>query len=370
MMTQAAPTAIVLALALTLWAAFAAAAAPGTPPLIEACRTGCGVAVLGCNGTDPAQLWRYSRGDPASIVLVAAQRNASYGLCVNVRDFGVGAGDEVWVTVCHTEHPLKANEGWLFNTSTAQLLNPRSHLCASAAAPASAAAAGAPAGVALGGCGKDLRGQQWRFDGQTGQIVVAGAWPGPERCLAVARPPPAPPPTPPPAPPGPALVNLNASTPAVFEVDERYVSFNLDGSYNRGWFQRDLANAKLRFLTAQLAPAVLRHGGSGNDYFDYAVPADSGLPTAPACRPGSAFPALPGTSHCPSWSDSKNCSVLAAQPGFCAAAAKGPQPNCCAQCHVDWNASSFPWPHGGLQGCSRFTHYGGQYQHTTPTPFD
>ena len=137
------------------------------------------------------------------------------------------------------------------------------------------------------------------------------------------------------------------------------MSFNLDGSYNRGWFQRDLTNQKLQFLTAQLAPAVLRHGGSGNDYMDYAVPTSSGLPTAPACLANKSYPVLPGTNHCPSWSDSKNCSAMAAAPGFCAAAAKGPQPYCCDQCGANWNATSYPWAHGGSEGCSHWSHFGG-----------
>lgn len=154
----------------------------------------------------------------------------------------------------------------------------------------------------------------------------------------------------PPRPSAPSvLIRVNLST-VVQEVDRRYVSFNLDGSYNRGWFQRNLSNAKLRFLAAQLTPAVLRHGGSGNDYFDYDVPSDSPLPKAPACRPGQSYPSLPATNRCPPWSDSKACAASASVPGFCAAAAKGPQPHCCADCKRSWNASSYDWPHGGEIG--------------------
>ena len=170
-------------------------------------------------------------------------------------------------------------------------------------------------------------------------------------CNRACRPPPGPAPGPPhpsPSPPGPATVQIDTAT-VVHVVDERYVSFNLDGSYNRGWFQRDLANAKLRFLTAQLSPAVLRHGGSGNDYFDYDVPtATSPATTAPACLPGKSYPALPGTSRCPPWSDSKICAASVAKPGFCESAATGPEPNCCTECHHAWNSTSYPWPHGGV----------------------
>ena len=158
-------------------------------------------------------------------------------------------------------------------------------------------------------------------------------------------------------------------------------------------------NPLLVFLTKQLSPAVLRFGGSGNDYFNYDVPAGAVSPTMPACLPGRSYPdvhqttpdniarfrgfknaanyrdlrcvctqaltgagcktclehrivaltpfhttmltlsQVPGTRDCPPWSDAKNCDTLSAQPGWCAAAAKGPQPNCCRACNLNWNSS-------------------------------
>jgi hypothetical protein len=187
---------------------------------------------------------------------------------------------------------------------------------------------------------KEHTDQQWHYDQQSKQIAVEGAWPGPQKCLAVSLAGPRPPA--PPAPPGPSHVTVDFGT-IVNTVDERFVSFALDGSYNRGWFQRNLSNPKLRFLAKQLAPAFLRHGGSGNDYFEYDLPADSPLPRAASCVPGQAYPSLPGTSHCPPWSDSKSCDASAATAGFCAAAAQGPEPNCCHQCNKTWDAGSYHW---------------------------
>ena len=134
-----------------------------------------------------------------------------------------------------------------------------------------------------------------------------------------------------------ATVELNATV--VHEVDERYVSFTMDGSYNRGFFERNLTNPLLNFLVKQLSPAVLRFGGSGNDYLQYDVPAGQ-TPTAPACLPGQSYPEHPGTNACPPWSDAKNCKELAAQPGFCASAERGPQPNCCHECGINWNVTN------------------------------
>lgn len=94
---------------------------------------------------------------------------------------------------------------------------------------------------------------------------------------------------------------------------------------------------------------MLRFGGSGNDYLQYDVPTGA-PPIAPACEPGQSYPDKPGTAFCPSFSDAKNCKELAAQPGFCAAAAKGPQPNCCKQCNFDWNATIT----GKQAGCTPF----------------
>lgn len=347
------------------------AASTGPTPLMERCRTGCEVQLQTCNGTAPVQRWRYTPSDPMTIGLAhSGEVNSTYGLCLNVRAYGTSPGSLVWVTLCHPD--AHANYGWAFNAS-ADLVNTRSGLCATATGFAgdtttlstdtTTLSTDDGGSVLIRSC-KAPADQQWAFDAKTGTIAVQGAWPGPQKCLGVslAMPPPGPAPGPPhpsPSPPGPATVQIDTAT-VVHVVDERYVSFNLDGSYNRGWFQRDLANAKLRFLTAQLSPAVLRHGGSGNDYFDYDVPtATSPATTAPACLPGKSYPALPGTSRCPPWSDSKICAASVAKPGFCESAATGPEPNCCTECHHAWNSTSYPWPHGGVQGCSPWSHANG-----------
>eukprot|EP00037_Helgoeca_nana_P027622 m.317555 g.317555 ORF g.317555 m.317555 type:complete len:756 (+) comp27557_c0_seq1:166-2433(+) len=333
---------------------------PVAPPgsIAAECLAGCAVKVELCASSppNPGQRWGYSPSGPASLVLAEGVVNATVGLCLNVKRMGTAAGDECWVTLCHPEHPLSANEGWAF-TPDSELANQRSHLCAVASSTGA---------VTLGKCGS---GQRWQFDAKTGQVsvstsVAAGASLGEPRrgsrasrgtesattlCLTAVVP----------SPPPPANVSINL-TAVVHTVDPRFVSFTLDGSYNRGWFQRDLKNQKLRFLAQQLAPAVLRMGGSGNDYFEYNVPSNATLPLPPSCLPGRSYPTLPATGVCPPWSDSKNCSAMAAaDPAFCAAARHQPQPYCCAQCGNKWNATSFPWPHGGAGGCSKYSHYGG-----------
>ena len=40
----------------------------------------------------------------------------STGLCLNVDDYGVSVGDQVWVTMCHPEKPVKANSAWVLKT--------------------------------------------------------------------------------------------------------------------------------------------------------------------------------------------------------------------------------------------------------------
>ena len=197
-----------LAVLLSLGLPAAVASWPAAPPsLAKACWTGCAVAAGACNTTDPRQLWRYDLGAPASLGLAAGQENATAGLCLNVQAYGVAAGDRVWVTLCHPERPLRANEGWAFNRTSAQLLNPRSQLCA--------VVAGA-GGVVLGPCADD---QQWRFDPQTGQVIISGAWPGPERCLATTpSAAPSPGPRPPSGPSGPATVRVAMGAGVVFTV--------------------------------------------------------------------------------------------------------------------------------------------------------
>lgn len=99
-------------------------------------------------------------------------------------------------------------------------------------------------------------------------------------------PPPAPPPPTPP-PPGSALsatVSFESSAP-IFIVEPHFVSYTIDTSDERGFFQRDLTNPRLRWLAQQLSPAVLRVGGSGGDELYYDVPHMS----SNTC-PGQPFP--------------------------------------------------------------------------------
>ena len=98
-------------------------------------------------------------------------------------------------------------------------------------------------------------------------------------------PPPAPPPSPPPT-PGTidAAVHIAGGS-TTFTVEPHYLSYTIDTSNERGFFQRDLTNPKLRWLARQLAPAVLRVGGSGGDELYYDVPHSPN-----ASCPGPAFP--------------------------------------------------------------------------------
>ena len=55
------------------------------------------------------------------------------------------------------------------------------------------------------------------------------------------------------------------------ETNAEYASYNVDASYNRGFFHIDFANKNLRAAAASLAPSTLRFGGSGNDYLSYST---------------------------------------------------------------------------------------------------
>lgn len=63
---------------------------------------------------------------------------------------------------------------------------------------------------------------------------------------------------------------------AVNEVDERFVSWNIDLSKDRQFFDLDFGESRLRKLGAALAPAFLRVGGTGGDYLSYAVGGSTG----------------------------------------------------------------------------------------------
>ena len=56
------------------------------------------------------------------------------------------------------------------------------------------------------------------------------------------------------------------------EVNPTYASWNVDGSWNRGFFHIDWTNANLRAAAASLQPSSLRFGGGGNDFIQYDAP--------------------------------------------------------------------------------------------------
>ena len=49
-------------------------------------------------------------------------------------------------------------------------------------------------------------------------------------------------------------------------VNPTYASWNVDGSWNRGFFNVDWKNKNLRAAAASLQPSTLRFGGGGNDF--------------------------------------------------------------------------------------------------------
>ena len=85
--------------------------------------------------------------------------------------------------------------------------------------------------------------------------------------VAVTAPPTPAPPTPVPS---PAQLLLDAAAPALSRTDRdgRYVSWTIDTSVGRQFFDIDFAEPKLRLLAAAL-PTYVRVGGSGNDYLQY-----------------------------------------------------------------------------------------------------
>lgn len=68
--------------------------------------------------------------------------------------------------------------------------------------------------------------------------------------------------------PKPVNVELSISTNVVSTTDLRYVSWTIDPSSNRQFFEFNFADDKLRYLAAQL-PTYVRVGGSGEDYLTY-----------------------------------------------------------------------------------------------------
>uniref|UniRef100_A0A7S3YZQ8 Beta-glucuronidase C-terminal domain-containing protein n=2 Tax=Lotharella globosa TaxID=91324 RepID=A0A7S3YZQ8_9EUKA len=60
----------------------------------------------------------------------------------------------------------------------------------------------------------------------------------------------------------------------VFEVNERYASWNVDSSWDRGFFHIEFSNKNLVAAARALRPSTLRFGGSGNDYLLYNMPSN------------------------------------------------------------------------------------------------
>ena len=53
------------------------------------------------------------------------------------------------------------------------------------------------------------------------------------------------------------------------ETNTNYASWNIDSSYNRGFFHVNFTNPNLRAAASSLSPSTLRFGGTGNDYLHY-----------------------------------------------------------------------------------------------------
>jgi hypothetical protein len=78
-----------------------------------------------------------------------------------------------------------------------------------------------------------------------------------------ARPAPSPAPSPP---QGPVMLTL--SNEIISRTNDRYVSWTIDTSRGRQFFDLDFTNSTLRYLASQI-PTVMRIGGSGGDYLTY-----------------------------------------------------------------------------------------------------
>ena len=55
----------------------------------------------------------------------------------------------------------------------------------------------------------------------------------------------------------------------IFTTNINYASWNIDASYNRGFFHMNFSNPNMRAAAASLAPSTVRFGGTGNDYLHY-----------------------------------------------------------------------------------------------------
>ena len=62
--------------------------------------------------------------------------------------------------------------------------------------------------------------------------------------------------------------SLQIST-KIGQTNTNYASFNIDSSFNRGFFHMNFSNPNLRAAAKSLAPSTVRFGGTGNDYLHY-----------------------------------------------------------------------------------------------------
>ena len=64
----------------------------------------------------------------------------------------------------------------------------------------------------------------------------------------------------------------------LFTTEPFFASWNIDSSRQRNFFDIDFSDSRLRYLASQIGGAVIRFGGTGNDFLHYVVG-----PDAPPC---------------------------------------------------------------------------------------
>ena len=67
----------------------------------------------------------------------------------------------------------------------------------------------------------------------------------------------------------PSTLSLVPGWAALGETNDRYASWTIDSSYNRGFVHIDFDNSNLLAGATSLAPSTIRFGGGGNDYLHY-----------------------------------------------------------------------------------------------------
>ena len=284
--------ALLVALSLHTCTSMAAtAAAPA--PIDSTCSHGCALIAAACNASDPLQSWvvtPYSSEHENALALKDSE------LCVSVEASGTAAGDRVWVTGCHPEHPDHANRNW--SLAGSELYNARSKRCLTMSQQLMQLPTEARRGLqqaqrhaVLGDCSTALK---WTRD----QQLLRSS----DGCLAVqpTSAPPGPvghepsPPFPNPLPkPSKIVANLELGGQIATSGGRSYASFNFDwhcgasdaAEYNcnaePGWnhssvnFGLDLNDPHMITAAKALAPGRLRIGGSQGDCICYDIPAGS-----------------------------------------------------------------------------------------------